>query len=387
MKVKKCIVVRYGELFLKGKNRYLFINSLIKNLKKIAKEKELKGCQIEKNFDCLIINSENEEELSTFFLSLNKVFGISVFHFTYRLQSKLEELKIFVSNIKNYYEIDDKSDFKFDISRIDKNFPINSINLQKELGAILSEKHKWKVKLTNPTTTFFVRIYKGFIFFFLSKRKGLGGLPIGSGGKAVLLLSGGIDSPVAAHKLMKKGCKVVYVHFFFEKNGRDKILEIAEKLKEYNAFSDQVYFINVQSLMKEISHISKNSYRLIILKRMFVRLANYLAEKLEADLISGGDSLYQVASQTLDGLRAVYQVSSKLVLWPLITYDKNEIIEHSKLIGTYNISCKSYSDCCSLFEPSNPITEPKDEMIKKLEAEIWWEFLLENIFQKEVEIS
>ncbi|CAG8567002.1 1304_t:CDS:1 [Ambispora gerdemannii] len=367
---KKCLIIRYGELFLKGKNRNDFIQKLVANITLAFQKNNFPNFNIKKLSDQLIVTAENDEELPKMISSLNKVFGISVFYLAYQLEKDCEKLYNFVKEITNYYQINFTT-FKFDISRSDKTFVKNSLTLQKELGEIITQEQGLKVNLSSPEKTFYIRIYRNFIIFFTEKIKGLGGLPVGSSGKVLLLLSGGIDSPVAAYQLMKRGSEVIYYHFYQQKEGQEKIFKLAEKLSPYNNYSNNTCLVGTQTLLTEISHISQEKYRLVILKRMFIRLACSLAQELKIRAIATGDSLSQVASQTLESLAVIQQVSSLIILQPLISYDKNEIITEAQRIGTYDLSLSKYEDCCSLFEPKHPITKPKIETVEKLEKEIF----------------
>lgn len=368
--LRKCLVIRYGELFLKGKNRNYFIQKLVANITLNFQKNNFFSFNIQKLSDQLIVTVKNEEDLPKMLSSLDKVFGISVFFLTYQLERNCEKLYNFFREITDYYKINFTT-FKFDISRSDKTFPKNSLILQKELGEIMTKEQGLKVNLSNPEKTFYIRIYRSFILFFTKKIKGLGGLPVGSSGKVLLLLSGGIDSPVAAHQLMKRGLEVAFCHFYQQKKGQEKIFALGKKLSFYNNYSNNIYLINIQSLLAEISHISQTKYRLIILKRMFIRLSCSLAQKLKISAIATGDSLSQVASQTLESLAVTQRVSSLVILQPLISYDKKEIIAEARRIGTYDLSLSKYDDCCSLFEPKHPITRPKKEAIEKIEKEIF----------------
>jgi len=428
----QCLIVRYGELFLKGKNRPDFAQKLVNNINLSFQKNNLFNFNIRKFHDQLIITAKNDKELSKTFPCLKKIFGISTFYLAYQLENDCEKLYKFVENITDYYEINFTT-FKFDISRGDKSFPKNSLTLQKELGGIIVKEQGLKVNLNNPQKTFYIRVYREFTLFFTEKIKGLGGLPVGSSGRVLLLLSGGIDSPVAAYQLMKRGLEVVYLHFYHQKEGQEKVFALGEKLSPYNNFSKQVYLIDAQPLFTEISHISQEKYRLIVLKRMFIRCACFLAEKLAITALATGDSLAQVASQTLESLAVIQQASitafeqikyltqkitelchdleketvdkkkvkskcqelEKVVkklreekdkqvnlLTPLISYDKREIIAEAQRIGTYEISLKKYEDCCSLFEPNHPVTRPRKEVVEKLEEEILWPEILEIIAKK-----
>jgi len=378
-----CLIIRYGELFLKGKNRNYFIQKLVDNISLTFQQNNFHDFQIEKLSDQLIITNknDNEEELAYLLPLLKNIFGIGVFFLAFRLEANLEKLYQFVENYFDYYT-NDLSTFKFDISRGDKSFSKNSLTLQKELGAIVTGKYNWKVNLTNPQKTFYLRIYRNFILFFTEKLSGLGGLPVGSSGKALLLLSGGIDSPVAAYQLMKRGLEITYLHFYQQLEGQSKITALVTKLSIYNNYRSNIYLVDSWPILTEVGHISQEKYRLIILKRMFIRLGCWLADKLKILAVATGDSLAQVASQTLESLVVLQQVSSLVIFWPLISWDKKEIIEEAKKIGTYELSLLSYQDCCSLFEPRHPVTRPNKEIIEKLEAEIFWEETLENVCKK-----
>jgi thiamine biosynthesis protein ThiI len=243
----ECLVIRYGELFLKGKNRNYFIQKLVNNVSLAFQKNNFHDFQIEKLSDQLIITNQNDdkEEFAQLLPLLKNIFGIGVFFLASRLEANLEKLYQFV---ENYFDCcaNDFSTFKFDISRGDKNFPKNSLTLQKELGAIVTRKYGWKVNLTNPQKTFYLRIYRNFILFFTEKLSGLGGLPVGSSGKALLLLSGGIDSPVAAYQLMKRGLEITYLHFYqqLEVEGQNKITALVTKLSIYNNYRSNIYLVD-----------------------------------------------------------------------------------------------------------------------------------------------
>jgi len=382
MKVN-CLVVRYGELFLKGKNRKYFIQKLVDNISLTFQRNDYQDFQIEKLSDQLIITTKNDswEEAPRLLPLLKNVFGIDVFFAAFRLAADLDQLYQFMENFFACYQ-NNFSTFKFDISRGDKSFVKNSLTLQNELGAMVTKKYSWKVNLINPQKTFYLRIYRHFILFFTEKLNGLGGLPVGSSGKVLLLLSGGIDSPVAAYQLMKRGLEITYLHFYQQQEGQEKIAAIVAKLSVCNNYADSIYSVDSWPFLTEIGHISQEKYRLIILKRMFIRLGCWLADKLKIKAIATGDSLGQVASQTLESLVVLQQVSSLVVLWPLISWDKKEIIKEARKIGTYELSLQKYLDCCSLFEPRHPVTKPRKEIIEKLEEEIFWREVLEGVCKK-----
>lgn len=376
-----CCVVRYGELFLKGKNRHYFIQKLVDNISLAFHKNNFSKFNITRLPDNLIITTENENELTSLLPILKNIFGISTYYLAYQLESNEKKLYQFVENLTDYYEIG-VTDFCFDVGRNNKKFPKNSLILQKELGEIVVKKYHIKVNLTNPQKTFYIRIYQNFILFFSEKLTGLKGMPVGSSGKVLMLLSGGIDSPVAAYQLMKRGLEVIYLHFYQQKDGQKKITDICQKLSIYNNYSSKLYLVDSQPFLTEIRHISQQPYRLIIFKRMFIRVTCYLAKKIFIKAIANGDSLAQVASQTLESLSVIHSVSSLLLLCPLISWDKKEIINEAIKIGTYELSLQKYLDCCSLFVPKNPVTKPWKKAVEELEKEILWQEILENVCEK-----
>jgi len=380
--MKKCLIIRFGELFLKKRNQNLFVEQLINNVRLAFLHNNLQTIQIEKKFDQILLTA-NKREFEKLKNILQQIFGISVFYCGYQIPSSLEKLIEFVNNISAYFSLD-FANFKLDIKRIDKNFIPNSLFLQNQLGNIFTKKYHCQVKLNQPAQTFYIRIYAQFILFLGKKEQGLGGLPVASTGQALVLLSGGIDSPVAAYQLMKRGLQIVYLHFYYQSQGKEKIIKITKKLQTHNNYQTAIYFVNFNDLMTEIRYINQTRYRLIILKRMFVRLANFLAKSLNIKIIATGDSLAQVASQTPESLFNIYQLSTNLVLWPLIAYNKQEIIEKAKKIGTYQLSLLKYEDCCLLFEPKNPIIKPDLKKIEELEKQIFWKELLEIIEKKQI---
>jgi thiamine biosynthesis protein ThiI len=369
---KKVIVVRFGELFLKGKNRFFFVEKLKDNIKTALEKNEFVDFRISKFSDRLIINFKNLERLDLIEKILKKIFGISVFYVANIIDTKEEEICKFVDNIEEEMFLGVLS-FKFAVKRNYKKFPLNSMELQKSLGSLIVNKYNLKVDLKSPQKTFNISIYKDFTLFFHEKIYGLGGLPVGSSGKCLLLMSGGIDSPVAAFELMKRGIEVSYIHFFQQTKGLEKITEIVEKLEVYNNYLKNIFFINSNPFFSEIRHIDRGQekYKIIILKRMFIRLSCIIAEKNDILCIATGDALGQVASQTIESLDVISSVSSKLIICPLITYNKIDIINKSQNIGLYESSLLSYEDCCSLFLPKHPIIKPKKEDVEKIEKGIF----------------
>lgn len=372
--MKKYLIIRFGELFLKKKNRSLFINRLVDNLKNSFQKNNLKIVKIERYFDQLFIDTENLdiEESNCVESILKNTFGISSYYTGYLSNKEIiKEIEFFFENMDKFLEIN-FTKFRLTIKRRDKSFPIKSIDLQRKFGGLVAKKFNLKISLEEYEKNIEVVIHKNFAIFLLKRVKCLEGLPIGSSGKALILFSGGIDSSVAAYNLMKRGLEVEFLHFYVnEKNNKNKIFSLIEKLKIFNNHKGNLYLVNTKNILREISHIEINSYRIIILKRMFFRLAERLANKNKIELIANGDSLGQVASQTIESMHTIYSsISSKLIISPLVTRDKQEIINEAKKIGVYDLSISPYEDCCLVFQPRNPIIKPSIRQAEYLEEKI-----------------
>ena len=255
-----------------------------------------------------------------------------------------------------------------------KFFPTKSIDLQRKFGGLVAKKFNLNVSLVEYEKNIEIAIHKKFAIFLLRKIKCLEGLPIGSSGRALILFSGGIDSSVAAYNLMKRGLEVDFLHFYVdEKNDKNKIFSLVKKLKQFNNYKGNLYLVNTKKLLREISHIEIDSYRIIILKRMFLRFAEKLADRNNIELIANGDSLGQVASQTIESMHTIYSsINSKLIISPLVTRDKQEIINEAKKIDIYDLSISEYEDCCFVFQPRNPIIKPLIKTAESLEEKILW---------------
>ncbi|MEM0351287.1 MAG: tRNA uracil 4-sulfurtransferase ThiI, partial [Archaeoglobaceae archaeon] len=276
---------------------------------------------------------------------------------------------------------EDFETFKVSASRRNKNFPLNSIEINKVVGAYLVEKTGKKVDLENPDVTVWIEVGNEALVY-AKRYEGVGGLPVGSAGKVVSLVSGGIDSPVASFLAMKRGCEVVVAHFFnrtlHSENVRKKIYMIAEKLAEFQG-SLKLYMVPFEEVQMEIIRIVPAKLRMVVYRRSMMRMANEIAERENAKAIVTGDNISQVASQTLENLNTIYSASKLLVLSPLLGFDKEEIIAIAKKIGTYDISILPYEDCCSLMVAKHPETRAKKEVVEEFEE---FEDLEKNAVEK-----
>lgn len=347
-KSEKVVVVHYSEIATKGKNREFFEHKLLKNIRRAT------GVKAKRKYGRIEVEyAENALD------KLRKIPGIRYFGAGLKVPLDMDEIK------KAALEVLPLSDsFKVDTSRSNKNFPLNSIEINREVGDYIVKNTGKRVDLKNPDATVWIEICDKEAYVYSQRFEGLGGLPVGVAGKVVSLISGGIDSPVAAFMMMKRGCKVVLVHFFNQTmhspKVRQKIKMLAEKLAEYQG-ETRLYMIPFQDIQMEIIKNVPPKLRMVVYRRSMIRMANVIAEKEGCKGIVTGDSLSQVASQTLDNVNVVYSVSKLAILPPLIGMDKEEIVNIAKKIGTYEISIIPYEDCCSFMIARHPETKARLE--------------------------
>lgn len=372
MKIPKVIIIHYDELVLKSKIvRFNFIKQLKNNILKSLKEFEnLKYRTLFNKFEISNFEIEDWEKIKE---KLTKIFGISNFSLVYKFPKNFNLLKKSITNlIKEEYP--EEKDFKLIVKRIDKSFNLTSRAITEELAKIILENTKLQVNVKSPKLKIYITINSDTIYYYTNKIEGAKGLPVGASGKVLLLLSGGIDSPVAAWKLMKRGLEVKFLHFttppVTSEESLNKVKNLIEILKPYNNNQGDLYICDFLAIQNELMHTSLSSYRITLMRRIFIKIANQLAEKLNIIAIATGESIGQVASQTLASINVINQASTMPILRPLITNDKLEIINLAIKINTYEISILPFNDCCSLFVPKKPVTQPKIEKAEKLEQEL-----------------
>ncbi|VEU77013.1 tRNA uracil 4-sulfurtransferase ThiI [Mycoplasmopsis columbina] len=353
------ILIRYGELTLKHKNRQNFIDKLADNVWKIVGEKPKAG------FDRMYLNYTNLN-----LEKLNFVFGITSYSPAIVCDKDLEIIK---EKIKLLVKNNIKT-FKISARRSDKSYPLTSNELNQTLGAfLLNEFSNLKVDVHNPDLIVNVEIRKNEAFIFDKEIQGLGGLPVGTAGKVLHLMSGGIDSPVAAYQLMKRGLEIVYLSFISppqtDEKTVNKLKNLIQILNQYQGKST-LHLATYTKLMNYIYLTSNSSYRINLMRRSFYRIASKLAEKNNILALSNGENLGQVASQTLESINTISSQSSLVIFRPLLTNDKNETIEIAKKIKTYELSIQKANETCELFAPKKPVTRPKKEEAEFLENEL-----------------
>ena len=377
------IGLSYGELSLKGKNRGQFERKLRNRINRNLKEFDYKLVEdLSKLY--VLIDPKDLEKITE---KLKKVFGIVGINQSSRVSQKDEEIKAKVLEFANYAYEKGARTFKISVNRSNKGFPINSMDYAKEVGAfVLINSPFEKVKMKDPDVMIYIDIRKE-VYIYTTRIKTYGGLPLGSTGKGLVLLSGGIDSPVASFMMAKRGMRINFVTFnsfpFTSKQALEKIKELTNILTDYTGKS-RLYTINILKLQEEINGKTRKEYATILTRRVMMRLSERLANSMQYQALITGESLGQVASQTLGGLTCTNASVEKLpVFRPLIGMDKTEIIDIAKEIGTYEKSIEPHEDSCVIFAPKHPVTNPKLEDILAEEAKIEnYEELMDEIFSE-----
>lgn len=378
----KMILIKPGELYLKGKNRYKFENLLVDNIKRSISE--IGEFEVKKSQSAITVIPKTDVDIDSAFDRLLKVYGIARLSISYIFPKDMDlilndgaELAVkLLGNAKT---------FKVESKRSDKNFELKSPEISRLMGgAILRKNGKLKVDVNNPDRTIFVEI-RNKAYIHTDQTKGAGGLPLGSSGKATLLLSGGIDSPVAAYLMAKRGLKLNAVHFtsppFTSPAAEDKVRRLLTQLNVYLGNTD-LYLVYFTEIQQEIREKCKEEYFTLIMRRFMMRIAQCIAKQTQSHALVTGESLGQVASQTLKALNSTDEVADMSVLRPLIGMDKSEISDISKKIETFDISCEPYEDCCTVFTPSHPKINPKIEEVIRQEQKLDIDDLINRALEK-----
>ncbi|KYO69182.1 tRNA uracil 4-sulfurtransferase ThiI [Thermovenabulum gondwanense] len=364
--MENTFLISFGELGLKGENRPYFERILLQNIKEALKN--FGKVDVKRTHGRIYVNAVGERD--AIINKLKKVFGIVSISPAKCCSLDIEEIeKAAVEAIK---ELDYKGkSFKVETRRPNKSFPIKSPEISKMVGGyVLRNTEGLRVDVHNPDIEVDVEIRER-AFVYCKREKGPGGLPLGSNGRAVLLLSGGIDSPVAGYMVMKRGVRIFPVYFhsfpFTSDRAKEKVIDLCRVMAEYSG-KVRLFVVNFTEILKEIAEKGKEEYLTILMRRMMVRIAQGIAQNLGAKALITGESIGQVASQTMESILCTNEVAGIPILRPLIGFDKQEIIEIAKNIGTYEISIRPYEDCCTVFVPEHPVTRPKLDSVKKVEA-------------------
>ncbi len=371
------VMVRYGEIGLKGDNRSFFESILLKNMRKALKAIIQADVYIDAG-RILVRSNNNEQEIMN---CLSTVFGIVSMSPVIIVDSAMDAF--IKAGQRLLQQSGDLKTLRVNCRRADKRFPVTSPEVCRILGADLLELFPGlNVDLHNPDITIQVEIRPGKSMIYADIIPGPGGMPVGSGGKGLLLLSGGLDSPVAGWMAMKRGIKLAAVHFFSYpytgERSKKKVVDLAERLATYNQGNLRLLIVNFTAIQDQIRENCPEEYRVTIMRRMMLRIAEQLAQKDGAQVLITGESVGQVASQTIESMKAISQACSMLQLRPLACLDKVEIMEKARQIETYDISILPFEDCCSLFLPRHPATRPKLNSVLKAETGIDWTPLIKQ---------
>lgn len=363
------ILIRYGELSLKGRNRNVFVRKLKNNIKDAMRD--LQSVRLKAERDRMFLVADDEEDMKKAIERLPHIFGIQSFSPVAKCEADLDAIKKKAIDVIGSGETTGRT-FKVEIKRADKTFPYVTGELQQEIGGhVLSQFPELVVQMKKPDILLLVDIRKDGAFLTSKVFKGAGGMPVGSNGHSLLMLSGGIDSPVAGYLLMKRGVSIDAIHFasppYTSELAKRKVTDLTEQLSSFGA-SVRLHIIPFTELQQAIVKQVPDNLSMTTTRRMMLQIADKVREEIGALAIITGESLGQVASQTLDSLTAINEVTATPILRPLIAMDKLEIIDISQKIGTYDISIRPYEDCCTIFTPSNPKTKPKIEKVQHFES-------------------
>jgi tRNA uracil 4-sulfurtransferase len=368
MAVKRTIVIHYHEINLKGKNRGWFENHLHQNVLSILKGLSFESAQ--RFAGRLLVKLNPESPIEEISRRLRMVFGVANLAVTWEVAAEMEAIQAGLGELIPTVSF---QSFKIDARRGTKDFPLDSQQLNQQLGSFVQGISKAAVRMENPDAVFFVEIVGNRAFLYLSKLPGAGGLPSGTGGKVLCLISGGIDSPVAAFRMMRRGCSVHYIHFHSYPDttmeSQEKVRRILQILARFQLESP-LHMIPFADLQREIVAYAPEPLRVVLYRRFMMRIAHAVAEKCKAAALVTGDSLGQVASQTLENIRTISAAASLPIFRPLIGDDKEEIIRIARDIGTYETSILADQDCCSLFVPRHPETMSSIEKVERAEQEL-----------------
>lgn len=372
------LLVRYGELTLKGTNRKMFVNQLKDNVKRALIP--LSGYHVKGKRDRMYIELSPEADINEIIQRLSKVYGIKSISPVIKIDKNEE--KINQSAIQLSHDFEKGSTFKVDVKRVDKSFRLDTYELQRQVGgAILKKNNNITVNVKNPDYEIKIEVRMDAIYIYEKVIAGAGGLPVGTGGKTLLMLSGGIDSPVAGIEVMKRGVTVEAIHFhsppFTSEKAKDKVIELTRILAE-RVGPIKLHLVPFTEIQKQINKVVHPRYTMTSTRRMMIRISDKVVHQINANAIVNGENLGQVASQTLKSMYAINHVTATPVLRPLLTLDKEDIIKKAKELGTFETSIQPYEDCCTIFTPKNPVTEPDFDKVIKYESVFNFDEMIEN---------
>ena len=369
------IMVRFGELSTKGKNKKQFIHLLFNNIKHAVKD--FPSLELEERYDHIYLKLNDEDYLEVI-ERLQDISGIQAMSLVHKCENDIEVIK---QDALALAKQEEGKTFKVTCKRSNKKFPLVSDEIIRKVAPVILKNTELKVDVHNPDILISIEVREEGTYIFTNSFPGLGGYPLGIAGKSMHMLSGGIDSPVAAYLLMKRGVTIECIHFASPPYTQEAVIyKLEDILKKLNRYQQKIR-LNIVPFTKIQEAIYDNvdeSYCITIMRRMMFRLADMLAKRRNCPVISSGESVGQVASQTLQSMHVINEVTNWPIIRPCATLDKIEIINISKKIDTYDVSIRPYEDCCTIFTPKAPKTAPQLKECEAYEAKFDWEPLLQE---------
>jgi len=376
------IVVHYQEIALKGKNRPWFIARLVRNLRRAVSDLDVASVRALMGRIELVLGPAAAPEVIG--ERIRRTFGIANFSYAGRTTLDLDEIAAAILT-----DLGDRTcdSFRVSVKRADKRFPLTSPQAEREIGGRIKEARGWRVDLDQAELVIHVELLTDQAFYFFGKEKGAGGLPTGTAGRVACLLSGGIDSPVAAHRMMKRGCSVTFIHFhsypILSRASQEKARELVTLLTTWQQRS-RLYLVPFGDIQQQVVLSVPGPMRVVVYRRLMLRIAEKIGRLRQAQALVTGDVVGQVASQTLENLAVVGSVATLPLFRPLIGMDKDEITAEAQRIGTYPISIIPDQDCCTLFTPRNPQTRARLADIEAAEQALAIDDLVERAVREAV---
>jgi thiamine biosynthesis protein ThiI len=367
-RLRPAVIVHYHELSLKRGNRPLFLRQLQRNLRDATAD--LGRVSLRQLSGRIVLDVEGHPTPATVRDRVAKVFGVASCALAYRVPSTLEAMQAAVAELIAGREF---PSFRISARRAFKTFPLTSVDMNRALGAFVLERVPTRVDLEHPAFTIHVEVMPAETFVYVERRPGPGGLPVGVSGTVAALLSGGIDSPVAAWRLMKRGCRVLFIHFhsvpYLPATSQEKARRLVETLTAWQ-YRSQLVFVPFGEVQREVVLTVPPAARVVIYRRLMIRIAETIARRHGALALATGESVGQVASQTLENIARIDEVARMPILRPLIGMDKLEIIEQAQRLDTFETSIEPDADCCTLFVPRHPATRMTEAEVQGAEAKL-----------------
>lgn len=378
--MERIILIRYGELMTKGDNKKLFQGKLLSTIKNNLQRFDVKVIRTRER-----IYIENiGDHFDAVSEELRHIFGIYSFSIATKVESNIERI---TEVAKQLFQNIDNCSIRLETKRSDKKFPMSSMDVSRHVSkAILQQSTNMHVNLTNPDETLLIEIRPEFTYLMFKKISGAKGYPTGSVGKGMLMLSGGIDSPVAGYMAMKRGISIEAIHFesppYTTTQAREKVLTLAKKLARYTPNQKlKVHIVPFTDMQLALHKAVMDSYEMTIMRRMMYRITEKMIVRQKVTLLINGECLGQVASQTPQSMETIHRVIKQPIIAPLVAHDKEEVIDISKKLGFYETSILPYEDCCTIFVPKRPVTKPKYYVAEDEELKFDWEALMQNMLE------